>query len=60
MYAFYFWKDNACSMGFNCPVKDGDALFESVTLPILTEYPKVNIVFKFLEWEFKIFIFYFR
>jgi len=49
MYAFYFCKDNACSMGFNCPVKDGDALFESVTLPILTEYPKVNIVFKFLE-----------
>lgn len=34
-------NDNGCSMGINCPVKNGDNLKESVTLPVLNEYPKV-------------------
>lgn len=29
-------------MGLSCPVKNGDSLSESVTLPILEEYPKVS------------------
>jgi len=39
---------NGCDLGINCPVKAGDALSESVTLPILNEYPKINL---FVKWQ---------
>ncbi len=35
-------NSDGCVLGVNCPVKNGDSLSESVTLPILNEYPKVN------------------
>lgn len=41
-------NDDGCSMGISCPVNNGDSLTESVTLPILNEYPKLNL---FVKWQ---------
>lgn len=41
-------NDNGCSLGINCPVKNGDSVKESVTLPVLQEYPKISL---FVKWQ---------
>jgi hypothetical protein len=38
---FHLPESNGCNLGASCPVKAGDNVTESVTLPILSEYPKV-------------------
>ena len=35
-------NNDGCTLGLTCPINDGDNLQESVTLPILDEYPQVN------------------
>jgi len=40
---FHLPNDDGCQLGLTCPIKSGDLLSESVTLPILTQYPKVNL-----------------
>ena len=38
---FHLPSDDGCQLGITCPFKAGSSLQESVTLPILSEYPKV-------------------
>ena len=45
---FHLPNADGCSMGISCPVKSGDSLSESVTLPILSEYPKLSL---YVKWE---------
>ncbi|RNA35195.1 epididymal secretory E1 [Brachionus plicatilis] len=39
---------DGCTLGINCPVKSGDSVKESVTLPVLQEYPKISL---FVKWQ---------
>jgi hypothetical protein len=38
---FHLPNDDGCTLGISCPIKAGSTIQESVTLPILAEYPKV-------------------
>lgn len=38
---FHLPNNDGCTLGINCPFKSGLTLTESVTLPVLSEYPKV-------------------
>lgn len=39
---FHLPNDDGCQLGLTCPFTAGSELQESVTLPILAEYPKVS------------------
>lgn len=45
---FHLPNDNGCTLGLSCPFKAGSTNSESVTLPVLAEYPKVEY-FAFLS-----------
>jgi hypothetical protein len=42
---FHLPVDDGCSLGVKCPIKNGSSLTESVTLPVLSEYPSVIVHF---------------
>jgi Niemann-Pick C2 protein len=46
---FHLPEADGCKLGAACPIKNGDTITESVTLPILAEYPKVNFGFKVFD-----------
>lgn len=48
---FHLPNDNACELGISCPIKSGDSLSESVTLPILNQYPKIGLIVKWVALD---------
>lgn len=45
---FHLPNDNGCELGIKCPIKSGDNLKESVTMPILNEYPRIGVIVKWV------------